>query len=89
MTDLEFNGLELYRLTYTMNNISKTIDSTCDIWASKGEMSSPFDTLALQYQQLGHIMQDYQALIQKNVDSLNEIGEQLIQMDQNLTNTWK
>lgn len=65
------------------------IDVNLDEWTSLGEKSSALEAFATQYVELESAMALFQQLLQKDMTSIAQIGDEFVREDYNLAKLWK
>lgn len=73
----------------SMRRAANQINTVFEEWESQGEKSSVFEEYLEQYAQLQSIMLSYQQLIEKDIDAISDIGDNILKVDKLLANLWK
>ena len=73
----------------SMRKAANQINTTTEGWDSMGEQSSVFEEYLEQYAQLQSIMLSYQQLIEKDIDAISDIADNILKVDKLLANLWK
>lgn len=73
----------------SMRRAANQINTTTEGWDSMGEKSTVFEEYLEQYAQLQAVMLSYQQLIEKDIDAISDIGDNLLKVDKLLANMWK
>lgn len=73
----------------SMRRAANQINTVFEGWESQGEKSSVFEEYLEQYAQLQSIMLSYQQLIEKDIDAISDIGDNILKVDKLLANLWK
>ena len=73
----------------SMRRAANQINTAFEGSESQGERSSVFEEYLEQYAQLQSIMLSYQQLIEKDIDAISDIGDNILKVDKLLANLWK
>ena len=73
----------------SMRRAANQLNTAFEGWESLGERSSVFEEYLEQYAQIQSIMLSYQQLIEKDIDAISDIGDNILKVDKLLANLWK
>ena len=65
------------------------INTNKDTWFSQGEVSAALEAFAKEYIALQKVIADYQALLNKDLDAMSKVQQEVILTDLKLTRLWK
>lgn len=85
---IELKGVQLLTVKNKMQLAISALDVEYETWIGNGEMSSTLDVFIMQFYQLQLIMEQYHAILNKDLGSIKTIADAMIETDANMASVW-
>lgn len=87
--DFIFDTFEVQGAITQGRMAASMISTDKDTWTSQGEVSAALAAFAKEYSALQKVISDYQALLNKDLDAMSKVQQEVILTDLKLTSLWK
>lgn len=88
MKTIGMNHIVFASAVLQAGNAAASLDSAQDEWVSMGEKSIALEAFADEFLQLEGILKTYGELVQKNVNTIRDVGLEMTNMDQKIQGVW-
>ena len=86
---IQLDSVEYISATTLASVAADNLNVNLDTWSSLGESSIALEAFAQQYVEMEKTMKLFQTLLQQDVKSMADIGQELLLADLKLATLWK